>query len=125
MCRERLSQALAGVCSLCVLCGAAMSRPEGTWPGQEEQHCSGPVREEKGLLAMVLGPGLLRHPLLPSFLWVALADSLATLALFLPFLFLPNLAINEGLGPDKVHTTSLSSTDQTTSRRQSSSLQQA
>ena len=41
--------------------------------------------------------------LLSSFLAIALADSLATLALFLPFLFLPDLAKSSGIEADKVY----------------------
>ena len=40
------------------------------------------------------------HSTLP--LNIALADSLATLALFLPFLFLPDLAKSSGIEADKV-----------------------
>ena len=96
-------QALAGLCALCVFCGATMTRPEGARALEEEAGASGPAQEhQRGLLALVLGPGLARSPLLSSFLCVALSDSFATLALFLPFLFLPDLAASAGIEKEKV-----------------------
>lgn len=49
------------------------------------------------LLNLLLGPELAHSPLLRPFLCITLADSLATLSLFLPFLFLPDLAMAAGV----------------------------
>merc|ERR1719192_672776 len=112
-------QALALLCSLCVICGATMSRPEGfahssppldldlepdTDPNTtsgSEQHSHRDSSGRRGLLVLLLGSDLASSPLLSSFLAIALADSLATLALFLPFLFLPDLAKSSGIEADK------------------------
>merc|ERR1712062_224878 len=117
---RRAMQALALLCSLCVICAATMSRPEGFAPSSppldldlepdndlntttsgSEQHSHRDSSGRRGLLVLLLGSDLASSPLLSSFLAIALADSLATLALFLPFLFLPNLAKSSGIEADK------------------------
>jgi len=97
---------VALLCTLCVLCGAAMTRPEGL-EVQEEHPALLPQQEEqapRGLVRLLLGPDLPRSPLFIPFLFVAVADALATLALFLPFLFLPDLAKDAGVDATKAAT---------------------
>ena len=97
---------VALLCTLCVLCGAAMTRPEGL-EVQEEHPALLPQQEEqapRGLVRLLLGPDLPRSPLFIPFLFVAVADALATLALFLPFLFLPDLAKDAGVEANKAAT---------------------
>ena len=100
-------QALALLCSICVICGATMSRPEGLHPpSQSDTHATPQHQHQearpRGALVLLLGYDLANSPLLSSFISIALADSLATLALFLPFLFLPDLAKSSGIEADKV-----------------------
>ena len=63
--------------------------------------------QPRGPLVLLLGSDLANSPLLSSFISIALADSLATLALFLPFLFLPELAKSSGIEADKVENITL------------------
>ena len=51
----------------------------------------------RSLLIVVLSPELLDSPALPTNLIIALADGLATLALFVPFTYLPDLAMANGV----------------------------
>ena len=52
------------------------------------------------LLSLLLSPDLRDSPALSSYLLVALGDGLATLALFIPFTFLPDLAVSRGVEPN-------------------------
>ena len=89
-----------------------MSRPEGsptplplepdTLTATSQQQESIQEVRPRGALVLLLGSDLANSPLLSSFLSIALADSLATLALFLPFLFLPDLAKSSGIEAEKV-----------------------
>ena len=49
------------------------------------------------LLSIFLSKDLLESPALSTYLLVALADGVATLALFIPFTYLPDLAISKGV----------------------------
>ena len=53
------------------------------------------------LLEALLSPELAASPALPTYLLVAAADGVATLALFIPFTYLPDLAVSRGIAPDK------------------------
>ena len=53
----------------------------------------------RSLLSVLLSPDLRDSPALSSYLLVALGDGLATLALFIPFTFLPDLAVSKGVEP--------------------------
>ena len=53
------------------------------------------------LLEALLSPELAGSPALPTYLLVAAADGVATLALFIPFTYLPDLAVSRGIAPDK------------------------
>ena len=53
----------------------------------------------RSLLSLLLSPDLRDSPALSSYLLVAAADGLATLALFIPFTFLPDLAVSKGVEP--------------------------
>ena len=53
----------------------------------------------RSLLSLLLSPDLRDSPALSSYLLVALGDGLATLALFIPFTFLPDLAVSKGVEP--------------------------
>ena len=53
----------------------------------------------RSLLSLLLSPDLRDSPALSSYLLVALGDGLATLALFVPFTFLPDLAVSKGVEP--------------------------
>ena len=91
-----------------------MSRPERinsplplepdnlTTNSQQQQQESIQEARPRGVLVLLLGSDLANSPLLSSFISIALADSLATLALFLPFLFLPDLAKSSGIEADEV-----------------------
>ena len=52
------------------------------------------------LLEALLSPELAASPALPTYLLVAAADGVATLALFIPFTYLPDLAVSRGIAPD-------------------------
>ena len=89
---------LAGLCLLCTAAGAVMAPPTSppspppspTSPGR-----GGASRGGRGwchsLLSLLLSPELLASPALPAYCLLALADTTATLALFTPFTFLPDL----------------------------------
>ena len=53
----------------------------------------------RSLLSLLLSPDLRDSPALSSYLLVAFGDGLATLALFIPFTFLPDLAVSKGVEP--------------------------
>ena len=60
---------------------------------------SSPSTLARSLLSLLLSPDLRDSPALSSYLLVAAADGLATLALFIPFTFLPDLAVSKGVEP--------------------------
>jgi len=89
---------LAGVCLACTLCGACMF--PGKFGGQSErsQASSGevaPVSAGFGgiCLRKLLGDGLASSPLLPVFLLLLFADCLSCLALYIPYTYLPGVAM--------------------------------
>ena len=82
--KSPLIKALALLCSLCVLCGATMSRPDGlhsSLPLEPEtlNTSNNQQREQeeearpRGVLVLLLGKDLANSPLLSSFLSIALA----------------------------------------------------
>ena len=80
-CNNFFLKALALLCSLCVICGATMSRPEGlqhtlesdtltttTTTATHQQQQTIQETRPKGALVLLLGSDLANSPLLSSFL---------------------------------------------------------
>ena len=53
----------------------------------------------RSLLSVLLSPDLRDSPALSSYLLVAIGDGIGTLALFIPFTYLPDLAMSKGVEP--------------------------
>ena len=56
-----------------------------------------PMSCSKSLISLFLSKDLLESPALSTYLLIALADGVATLALFIPFTYLPDLAVSKGV----------------------------
>jgi len=88
---------MAGLCCLCVVCGAAMTpvqQPSSTEEGRQQQStlsCMGKC------VSMVLSEELLSSPALKTFLLISVADCIASMALYIPFTFLPDEATYSGV----------------------------
>jgi len=110
---------LAGVCLLCVFCGAIMTPvlgfeddqiPDPTHQDMDLHNTSYYAEQSLGSsfkscattsLSIILSPELLASPALKPFLLIALADCIATMGLFIPFTFLPDEAHSAGIpSPD-------------------------
>ena len=114
---------MGGLCSLCLVCGAAMSPVEQCPPsGRQLRRRKSTVVSIHGAMledlrestesmqnsnsclhlcmSMFLSKELLDSPALSTYLLVALADGVATLALFIPFTFLPDLAMVAGVSSE-------------------------
>ena len=76
---------------VCTSCGLAMAPP----PPQQQTGGGG----TGGAGGSVLDPRILRSPRLLQFLVVGLADSLATLSLYIPFTHLPAAVLDRGVSP--------------------------
>ena len=112
-------RAMSGLCLVCSLAGSVMTPPppapvisftkrrrstvvsmhgsivEDLSSVTTEHHDS--VSGLRTLVSWMLSPELLASPSLPVYLLIALADGLATLALFVPFTYLPQLAMSHGI----------------------------
>jgi len=104
---------LAGVCFLCLFCGAVMTPTEKFSYGQltDDQDLlnasySSPTLQSSfsscisTSLSIILSPELLASPALVPFLLIAGADCVATMGLFIPFTFLPDEAHSAGISTD-------------------------
>ena len=65
----------------------------------QSSHGSSSSSLGRSLLSVLLSPDLRDSPALSSYLLVAIADGVATLALFIPFTYLPDLAVSKGVEP--------------------------
>ena len=65
----------------------------------QSSHGSSSSSLGRSLLSLLLSPDLRDSPALSSYLLVAIADGVATLALFIPFTYLPDLAVSKGVEP--------------------------
>ena len=114
---------MAAACFLCILCGLAMTpvQQEPTELQQRRRRSTivsfhGDVLADlsmsseslsfkksctQTLGSLFLSKDLLESPALSTFLLVALADGVATLALFIPFTYLPSLATVSGVSSEK------------------------
>jgi len=110
---------MGGLCSLCVVCGLAMSPVELCPSNTQLRRRRSTVVSFHGVIvddmmvssesiengnsclhriwSMFLSKELLESPGLSTFLLVALGDGVATLALFIPFTFLPDFAMAAGV----------------------------
>ena len=61
-----------------------------------------PMSCSKSLISLFLSKDLLESPALSTYLLIALADGVATLALFIPFTYLPDLAISQGVSAKQI-----------------------
>ena len=116
--------AMSALCVLCLLAGCVMSPPAPAPAAVPRRRKStvvsthGTIVEDlsrateqteaaargrgwaRRLLEALLSPELAASPALPTYLLVAAADGVATLALFIPFTYLPDLAVSRGIAPD-------------------------
>ena len=119
--------AMSALCVLCLLAGCVMSPPAPATAGgpavprrrkSTVVSTHGTIVEDlsrateqteaaargrgwaRRLLEALLSPELAASPALPTYLLVAAADGVATLALFIPFTYLPDLAVSRGIAPD-------------------------
>ena len=119
--------AMSALCVLCLLAGCVMSPPAPAPAGgaavprrrkSTVVSTHGTIVEDlsrateqteaaargrgwaRRLLEALLSPELAASPALPTYLLVAAADGVATLALFIPFTYLPDLAVSRGIAPD-------------------------
>jgi MFS family permease len=97
---------LSSICLGSVLCGASMFPAKRNNEGQlmklvnsdevvEKSECRGC----RWLLSLIVGPGLASSDSLTLFLMVMLGDFLATMALCIPYVHLPDMAIARGVEP--------------------------
>ena len=66
----------------------------------QENLTTSPLSCSKYLISLFLSRDLLESPALSTYLLIALADGIATLALFIPFTYLPDLAVSKGVSPN-------------------------
>jgi len=86
---------LGCVCFLCTLCGVVM-RPVKQLE-VEQKISSSPQSCVSKFVSMVLSEELQSSPALSTFLLVCLADCVASMALYIPFTFLPDEATHSGV----------------------------
>ena len=86
---------LAGLCCLCVLCGVAMTPVHQ--PSIDEVRQQSAVSCMGKCVSMVLSEELLSSPALKTFLLISVADCIASMALYIPFTFLPDEATYSGV----------------------------
>ena len=100
-------RSMASLCLLCILAGLVMTPPDlrpsrrksslvSLQTGSSQTSCSSLSRS---LMSVFLSSDLMDSPGLRTYLLVTLADGVATLALFIPFTFLPSLATSQGISP--------------------------
>ena len=85
--------AMAGLCLACAGCGGVMTPPPG---GRPAPACTPrPVHRSwlRSSLALLLSEQLLASPAFLPFSLIALADCIASFALYIPFTFLPDEAV--------------------------------
>ena len=96
---------LSAICLGSVLCGAAMfparrnEEASVELVNTEESVVKAECRGCRWLLSLVVGPGLAGSDSLTVFLMVMLGDFLATMALCIPYVHLPDMAIARGVEP--------------------------
>jgi len=96
---------LSGVCLGSVLCGAAMfpahdkDEADVGLVNTEESVVKSECRGCRWLLSLIVGPSLASSDSLTLFLMVMLGDFLATMALCIPYIHLPDMAISRGVEP--------------------------
>ena len=66
----------------------------------QENSTTSSISCSKYLISLFLSRDLLESPALSTYLLIALADGIATLALFIPFTYLPDLAVSQGVSPN-------------------------
>eukprot|EP00092_Neocalanus_flemingeri_P020029 GFUD01021689.1.p1 GENE.GFUD01021689.1~~GFUD01021689.1.p1 ORF type:complete len:493 (-),score=108.40 GFUD01021689.1:65-1543(-) len=86
---------MAGLCWLCTLCGAAMTPVHQ--PRYQERRSATPLSCLTKCISMVLSEELLSSPALYIFLLICIADCIASMALYIPFTFLPDEATYKGV----------------------------
>ena len=86
---------MGGVCCLCIVCGSVMT-PIDQPPVQTTIEKSSKSCVDK-CIAMVLSEELRSSPALSTFLLVCVADCIASMALYIPFTFLPDEATSSGV----------------------------
>eukprot|EP00092_Neocalanus_flemingeri_P025248 GFUD01027380.1.p1 GENE.GFUD01027380.1~~GFUD01027380.1.p1 ORF type:complete len:496 (-),score=106.05 GFUD01027380.1:35-1522(-) len=86
---------MAGLCWLCTLCGAAMTPVHQ--PRYQEGRSATPPSCLTKCISMVLSEELLSSPALYIFLLICIADCIASMALYIPFTFLPDEATYSGV----------------------------
>ena len=93
---------LAGACSACAVCGAAMVPGQA---GQEDVHGGGDdgdaqqSKVERKFLAKIIGVDLSSCPALPVLMILAMGDCLSALSLYIPYTHLPPAAVAVGISP--------------------------
>ena len=93
---------LAGACSACAVCGAAMVPGQA---GQEDVHGGGDdgdaqqSKVERKFLAKIIGVDLSSCPALPVLMILAMGDCLSALSLYIPYPPLPPAAVAVGISP--------------------------
>ena len=91
---------LAGACSACAVCGAAMVPGQA---GQEDVHGGGDdgdaqqSKVERKFLAKIIGVDLSSCPALPVLMILAMGDCLSALSLYIPYTHLPPAAVTVGI----------------------------
>ena len=86
---------MGGVCCLCIVCGSVMT-PIDQPPVETTIEKSSKSCVDK-CIAMVLSEELRSSPALSTFLLVCVADCIASMALYIPFTFLPDEATSSGV----------------------------
>jgi len=87
---------MGGLCWLCVLCGAAMTPVRQAVPDMGPDLTVTRSCFTK-FISMILSEELLSSPALTTFLLISLADCIASMALYIPFTFLPDEATHSGV----------------------------
>ena len=87
---------MGGLCWLCVLCGAAMT-PVHQPVTDEGGSSTSPKSCLTKCISMVLSEELLSSPALSTFFLISIADCIASMALYIPFTFLPDEATHSGV----------------------------
>jgi len=87
---------MGGVSFICIGCGAVMTPIQQFSMGEKKF----PAKSKSCIMkcvTMVLSDDLLASPFLKTFLFIAVADCIASMALYIPFTFLPDEATSSGL----------------------------
>lgn len=104
---------LAGLCFACTLCAAAMTpvKDEATATAADKESCQLDTTQNDRLIAAssgcwrrlivpLVGEDLAGHSNLSVYLLVTLADAVGTVALFIPFTYLPEVAVTAGVSAE-------------------------